>query len=166
MKKRGFTLIEMMVVLTVISVLTGIVTFEILDGVRQSRDAERVADIHALQTAIELYKQRNGEYPEACNGPNAWSGQIDGDYKCSGTDPKYIVGLEPYLPVLPMDPELNGNSSGYMYVTNGDRSAYKVKANGTLETNVQDGGGCGEAANTFVLWGGFDSSGNSGCDLN
>jgi len=64
--KRGFTIVEVMVVIGIIAVLT-VIIFPALDNIRKkNRDAERVADIAAIQLGLALYKNQNqtGEYPK------------------------------------------------------------------------------------------------------
>jgi prepilin-type N-terminal cleavage/methylation domain-containing protein len=60
---KGFTLIEMLIVIAVIGILAGIV----LTGVRgfqaSARDTKRIGDIRNTQNLAELYFTRNGTYP-------------------------------------------------------------------------------------------------------
>jgi prepilin-type N-terminal cleavage/methylation domain-containing protein len=137
MKKSiaGFTLVELLVAISIISILAAVVYANFNDGSKQSRDAERKADLINVQAALELYRQENGRYPAGCNGAGNWSSQADADtYDCPGDSSQYIVGLAPkYIKVLPKDPKLNGADSGYMYLTNTDGTVYKFVARKTLE---------------------------------
>ncbi len=67
MKKRGFTLIELMIVIAVIGILStiAIVTYSTVQ--RNSRDTARDALATTLDNAFEQYYQKNGEYPPARN---------------------------------------------------------------------------------------------------
>lgn len=64
MHKDGFTLIELLVVIAIIGLLSS-VTLASLDGARvKARDAARIAAVHEIQKAIELYAlDNNGTYP-------------------------------------------------------------------------------------------------------
>ncbi|MCD5381403.1 MAG: type II secretion system GspH family protein [Candidatus Pacebacteria bacterium] len=145
MKKSttGLSLVELLVVITIISILSGIGYASFSKGSAQSRDAERQSDLRTMQAAIELYKNYNGRYPEGCNGFAAngngvWSGQDGSGYACSVGN-QYIVGLAPeYIPSLPTDPKLNGNNSGYTYAVNEEGSVYIIKARKTVESEVVD----------------------------
>ncbi len=139
MWQRGFTLIEILVVLSIIGVLSSALYINFNTGSAQSRDAERRADLRNLQTAVELYKNKYGRYPEGCRGPTVnvnpvWSGQRGTTYACTSGD-QYIVGLSPeFIRALPVDPKLNGVSSGYVYTTNTQGTAYKIMALNTVES--------------------------------
>lgn len=123
----GFTVVEMLVVVGIISVLASVIYFSGQEGSAQSRDAERQADLRNLETALELYKNRYGRYPQGCNGAGSWSGQVGTQYDCPDEDPSYIVGLAPeFIRTLPSDPRPNGDDSGYVYLTNADGTAYKL----------------------------------------
>lgn len=146
MKRAGFTLIELLVVIAIIAILAGVILANLGEGSAQSRDAKRQADLRNLETALELYKLKNGRYPEGCKGPNNWSGQIDSTYRCpSGsqyikgdlsTTPELEVFAPEFIPVLPIDPKLNGTNSGYVYTVNDDGTVYKLMAFNTVESEL------------------------------
>lgn len=136
-KNSGFTLIELMVVISLIAILSTIGWAEFSKGSAVSRDAERRGDLRELQTALELYKNEFGRYPAGCNGAGGWSGQVGGGYGCSGVDSQYIVGLAPkFIKVLPTDPKLNSavSFSGYAYAVDANGDVYKVVALDTVES--------------------------------
>jgi len=109
--RTGFTILELLVVLTIISLLFSI-TFALLSGSRaKSRDAKRLRDVKELQKALELRYNSYNDYPRSPPpGPPSWSDS------CSNTS-DYIFHLtqnEDYISVLPIDP-LNSDSSCYRY---------------------------------------------------
>ncbi len=74
----GFTLIEMLVVIAVISILAGIVLVGITGFQESARDTKRIADVRGIQNNLELYFTRCGNYPiqigteaDPCDGSNA-----------------------------------------------------------------------------------------------
>ncbi len=134
---KGFSLIEILVVVAIVTVIISALGINALASGQKSRDAKRQADLALLQNAIELYKSKYGQYPAACKGPDAWSGQQGTDFACSGGNNQYIAGLAPeFIPVLPQDKKLNGTNSGYIYRVNTNRTVYKVKAHRTVESET------------------------------
>jgi len=63
-KKNGFTLIELIVSVTIIAVLTvaGVISYG--GASKKSRDSRRMADLEKIRIALELYRQGTGtSYP-------------------------------------------------------------------------------------------------------
>lgn len=138
---RGFTIVELMVVIVVMSILAAVIFAASFDSGEKSRDAKRQTDLKTLQTAVELYKLKYGRYPLGCNGAttgmnqNNWSGH-SGTYACPSGN-QYIVGLAPeFIAALPTDPKINSANanSGYVYAVNSDGSVYKIMALDTVES--------------------------------
>lgn len=136
----GFSLVELLVVVSIVSILSAVMYFNISAGSAQSRDVERKADLRTVAAALELYKNKNGRYPAGCRGATlvhnitVWSGQSGTNYACPSGN-QYIVGLAPeFIPSLPTDPRLNGTDSGYVYTVNNSGSVYKMMALNTVET--------------------------------
>lgn len=64
LKKNGFTLIELIVVVTIIAVLTVIGIINYSGTNRKARDNRRITDLEMIRNALELYRQGNGNtYP-------------------------------------------------------------------------------------------------------
>ena len=61
--KRGFTLVELVVVATILVILTGIGFYSYVGNLQDSRDAARQADIAKLSSALKLQHQKRGTYP-------------------------------------------------------------------------------------------------------
>jgi prepilin-type N-terminal cleavage/methylation domain-containing protein len=136
MKRSGFTLIELVVVISIVAILASVVIANVNEASKKSRDADRQADLRTLQSAIELYKGKYGRYPAGCNAAGTWSGQTGTAYACSSGN-QYIVGLAPeFIPVLPQDPKINGSTSGYVYTTNIAGTVYKLMAKNTVEAET------------------------------
>ena len=75
---QAFSLIELLVVISIIGVLIGLSAFG-LQGARQSaRDARRISDIEQIRSGLELYKADCGVYPDNTNFPGP-GGDLLGD---------------------------------------------------------------------------------------
>lgn len=63
--KRGFTIVELIVVLTAISILASIVGFGSVSMMNRSKNGEAVSEITVIKAALEKYYAENNEYPSA-----------------------------------------------------------------------------------------------------
>lgn len=61
--KRGFTLVEVVVVVAIIGILATIITLGLNKYTQDSRDAQRATDVTSLSEALEKYYDKHGEYP-------------------------------------------------------------------------------------------------------
>lgn len=102
-KRRGFTLVELIVVITVIGVLTGGVALSISKNAVQARNTRRKTDLQQIKSALEFYRSDNtlGFYPQKQgDGTNA-----NTRYKrVSGGVTTYELVQEGYLDEVPVDP--------------------------------------------------------------
>lgn len=70
-KIKGFTLIELIVTVTVILVLTTVAAVSFGGTNTKARDNRRMADVEKIKIALELYRQQNGVYPIDTGGTAA-----------------------------------------------------------------------------------------------
>lgn len=70
-RQRGFTLIEIMVVVVIIGLLAAVVTTQVFSKVDDARIARAKQDIHAIEQALDLYKLDNFTYPTTEQGLEA-----------------------------------------------------------------------------------------------
>ncbi len=70
-RARGFTLIEIMVVVVILGILATLVAPAILGKVDEARIAKAQQDIRALETALDLYRLDNFRYPTTDQGLQA-----------------------------------------------------------------------------------------------
>jgi len=140
-KENGFSLIEIMVVISIIAILSSISIFALNEARISGRNAKRKADLSQIASALELYKADCNFYPSAI--PPADS-QFTG---CTSNV---------YIEVMPDDPD-DGND--YSYSPSGcvGSNCTSFKLWTALETSASvpsycgaAPGGCGEACNYCV----------------
>ena len=95
-KSRGFTLIELMVVLVIIGVLAALIVPNMLDRADDARVTAARTDVNNLMQALKLYKLDNLRYPGGEQGLQALVTK-----PTTGTIPP---NWRPYLDKLPADP--------------------------------------------------------------
>ncbi|MDD0974708.1 type II secretion system major pseudopilin GspG [Pseudomonas fontis] len=66
--QRGFTLIEIMVVVVILGILAAMVVPKVLDRPDQARATAARQDIAGLMQALKLYRLDNGSYPSQNQG--------------------------------------------------------------------------------------------------
>jgi len=69
--QRGFTLIEVMVVVVILGILAAIVVPKVMDRPDQARITKAHTDIAAIESALNLYKLDNYNYPNTSEGLEA-----------------------------------------------------------------------------------------------
>ncbi len=65
---RGFTLIELMVVIVILGILAGLIVPRIMGRPDEARQAKARMQIESLETALKLYRLDNGNYPTTEQG--------------------------------------------------------------------------------------------------
>jgi general secretion pathway protein G len=104
--QRGFTLIEVMVVVVILAILATVVVPRIMDRPDQARVTRAQQDIRAVEAALNLYRLDNFRYPSTDDG---------------------LEALVPkYLDSLPEDPW--GNP--YLYLSPGEKGEFDVYSYG------------------------------------
>ena len=95
-RARGFTLLELMVVVVIIGVLAALIAPAVLERAEQAKVTAARTDVSNLMNALKLYRLDNGRYPSGDQGLDALVnkptvGAIPNNWK-------------PYLDKLPNDP--------------------------------------------------------------
>ena len=124
-KHKGFSLIEIMVVVVILGILASIVVPKIISRPDEARVVKAKHDVLSIQNAFDLYKLDNGVYPTTDQGIMALvvkpsSSPAPRDWK-------------PYLKSMPKDPW----GREYLYLNPGQHSEIDVF---TLGADGQPGG--------------------------
>jgi len=122
--KKGFTLIEILVVVTIIGILASITLLGLGPARRSATDARRVADLRAVQAALEVSYNKNGAYPAAATVTDILA--IQTNYSASlntslKTTDKIISDN------LPNEPTTDGTRK-YSYITDTNGTIYQLVA--------------------------------------
>lgn len=78
-QQRGFTLIEVMVVVVILAILAAIIVPRIMSRPEQARLVKAKTDIMALENALEMYRLDNGFYPSTAQGIEALIKKPEGE---------------------------------------------------------------------------------------
>jgi general secretion pathway protein G len=113
---RGFTLIEILVVVLILGILAGIVVPRLLDEPEKARRTKAVVQIKSLEESISLFKLDNGFFPTTEQGLQALvekpdTGRIPNRWREGG-----------YMKKVPKDPW--GNE--YIYLSPGIHDNYDI----------------------------------------
>lgn len=133
--RRGFTLIEIIIVITILGLMASLIMFNNLTAsLRSGRDSKRKQDLYKLTQVMEDYYNDNGSYPQA--GPDGtinntpWGGPF-----------------APYTDRLPQDPK--SPVQNYLYQTDSSGQNYfalYAKLENTKDSDIEKVGcenGCG-----------------------
>lgn len=120
---RGFTMIELLVVVSIIGVLASLIMVSFTSSQKQAKDAERKSDIRQYSTALEGFANKNGGlYPARTDA----SGATASTTVCNDID----------ITACPEDPKISADPS---------YPSYKYQSDGSLS----DGSA---TATAYVLW--------------
>jgi general secretion pathway protein G len=143
----GFTLIEMLVVISIIGILAVLIAANLNSARSRARDAERKSDLKNMETALRLYYNDYGAYPannssylmKACGA----SGVISCDW---GSE--WNVGNTIYMQTLPKDPL----SSQYRYRVGTSADGFTSTDDFTLQACLENASDSNGVATTDVSW--------------
>jgi general secretion pathway protein G len=117
--EAGFTLIEMLVVITIIGLIVGLVGPRVLNYLSESKTKTAKIQIEGLSAALDLYYLDNGRYPPTNEGLTAL---VQRPASASGWNGPYLKTAS-----VPLDPW--GHT--YLYMTPGDHAPYEIESYGS-----------------------------------
>ncbi len=135
---RGFSLIELMVVVAIIGILTALIIVNIASSRAKARDARRVSDLAQIQLALEQYFSKNNVYPNV------------GQFQGNAQTPSVLIPT--YISKLPTDPD---PQKAYIYAPE-PNNHYDYIIQATLEKPINEGlGGLQQNGNGNALLNGY-----------
>lgn len=128
---RGFTLIEIMVVITILGVLAALIVPRVVGRTDDAKIAAAKQDIASLMQALKLYRLDNGRYPTTEQGLQALIAKptqepVPGNWKQGGYIERSTVPTDPW-------------GEPYKYLSPGMRSEIDVFSLGRDKTNGGEG---------------------------
>lgn len=115
-RQRGFTLIEIMVVIVILGVLAALVVPNILGRPDEARISAARSDIQAISNALNLYHLDNFTYPSTNQGLQALVSKPSGSPEAKNWNP------DGYLSKLPKD----GWGNEYLYISPGAHGKFDL----------------------------------------
>ncbi len=117
-RAAGFTLLEVMVVVVIIAIMAAAVVPNLIDNIGDAQKKTVAADIKSIETALNLYKLDNFQYPSTDQGLEALVSKPAGDPPATGWKQR--------LPKLPMDPW----KKPYKYLSPGSHGDFDLYSTG------------------------------------
>ena len=166
MKNKGFTLIELIIVVTILGIMAAIVLPTFQGNVATAKESASKTNLMTIRTQIELYKlQHNGVPPGYVNGNGTTLGilelQFIGTTTVTGlaspsTVPSTPFLYGPYLKSIPKNPFNNLPTIAYVDVA----TAFSAAVNGTSSGWLYKK----ETGEIAINWTGTDTEGVAYCD--
>ena len=126
--KSGFTLVELLVVMAIISILATLIVGGFRTAQMRGRDAQRKSDLKQISNALELFYADYGKYP-ATSGTQiaacAYNPQTGAGAACVWGTSQLTDGKTTYFRVIPKDPATGQN---YVYKVSSTRNMYQLYA--------------------------------------
>lgn len=122
--KRGFTPVELMVVILAIGILALVSVLFLNSSQAKARDAKRLIDIRRIQTGLELYQVQYGGYPQTTQ--SLVLGKEPFMKLCDSSSGSFVAGSTPcvntFIEPIPSDPLVSKN-----YVFYGTTEGYSLQ---------------------------------------
>ncbi|HEY4160520.1 MAG TPA: type II secretion system protein [Candidatus Saccharimonadales bacterium] len=154
-KSKGFTIVELLIVIVVIAILATLVIVTFTGIQQKARDSQRQTDVNALDSHLEAFYANYGFYPSLK------------DLQTSSFVSTYMKGLDPQALISPKsgnitDTAANSGTWAYGYTASGT-SCSNTTATTIDPTNGPQDNGCASFTLTADLEGGgnFTKSSNT-----
>jgi type II secretion system protein G len=144
--ERGFTIIELIVVIAIISLLASIVLTNVNGYMAKARDAKRMSDIDQISKALYMYYAQNSNMP--ANPTPGTEGCSNYNYAAYQTVMQLLISGG-FLSQIPTPPS-GGWSQGYCYYNYGQGGAAGALVVTYLEAAPNSSTGLGSSCRPFT----------------
>lgn len=145
--QRGFSLIELLVVISILLFFASVVLTGVQQAQKQALDTRRATELDQYKKAMELYKVDHGYYPRESDGANGKIGEG------SGLD----TILEPYMSKIVSDPRGPGTPYYYYYDGNATCDSQNIAVLFAVNMEAREGNGNALCSS----WGGEGGAGTA-----
>jgi type II secretory pathway pseudopilin PulG len=158
-KVKSFTLIELIVVISIIMILSAFMIYSLGPARTRSRDNRRISDANLIGSALDQYYTDNLRvYPKPqCNQSNQTFSDTSGNTYCYGDASVLGQFLSSYLSPMPSDPSSFAGNYVYLYRNDGKKAAVVI---GKFETGAKL---CNATSNLPLIVDAYKSAGNPVC---
>jgi general secretion pathway protein G len=126
---KGFSLTELMIAISIVGSVATIAGAQMDDVLPMARDAQRKANIHQVQTALNLYYNDHEQYPVTSNDEPTVAGWQ--------TIKNILESSEQtYMPAVPSDP-LNTGQYIFKYSSDGQKFKITYETEDSLDQSPQ-----------------------------
>jgi len=154
--KKGFTLIELMIVIAIMGILTMVTVSQFVTAKKKANDVARKSDLNGVSKSLQMYFVDYGKLPDSEDGKIKLNGQTlewggefkDGDYvymkvmpkENSTSLPPYCyktdTGLKKYALFAQLENTVDKECEGNFYTCNGNTYCFAyVSPNTSLDNN-------------------------------
>ncbi len=120
LKQKGFTLVELLVVISIMSVLTVVAISSFRTAQTKSRDVRRKNDLNSISKALNMYYNDVGSFPY---------GSTNLDLTMAGVGFSASVGGKVVTYMVEIPTETTNSVQGYSYISGTTGKSFKLFAN-------------------------------------
>ncbi|QDU35206.1 Type II secretion system protein G precursor [Poriferisphaera corsica] len=136
MVKKGFTLVEILIVVVILGILAAIVIPQFSSASENAKASSSISTLQSIRSQLELYQiEHNGEYPDLSGSWDAMTKKTDaaGTVDSSGK-------FGPYLQKAPTNPFTRNSAVGTDWAYDSTSGEIRLKLTGKALTNYADYG--------------------------
>lgn len=125
-KIKGFTLIELMVVISIVGLLSTLVLIGVRTARARAQDTQRKSNTKAINRALDSYAMDNSEKYPISNDDGSGNGSCP-EFLTSTSPTGSILVSQDYISTIPTDPNMTGVDQYYKYCHLADSDEYFVQ---------------------------------------
>jgi general secretion pathway protein G len=133
MKKNAFTLLELLVVISILGILVAVILPNLVGVRARARDSALKNDIRQLKTALRMYYNDNQKYPPSDGSGNIIGCGATGASVCPNNDGSFGIGTLLYMKEMPTSEEYS-----YSSVSDGDDFLLSTLLENASDSDIED----------------------------